>query len=209
MKRLYGYITKTKHFAIRYKAKECDYSHLPKQEYEWTRTVPKPLGKMVIATTFLDAKLLHDIVTGKSVTAVLHFVNTTPTDSFSNRQVTVETATYGSEFVAAKAATEQIMDLRNALGYLGVPIITKAYLFGDNKSVVEFNHTSIHPQQKSQHAIISQRKRSHCHQDLEFYWCLSSQNRSDISKHWDYTKVKDTVEELFDYQGDIILLKPD
>ena len=43
---------------------------------------------------------------------------------------------------------------------------------------------------------------------LEFHWCSSGQNRSDIlSKHWDYTKVKDTVRELFDYQGDVILLK--
>ena len=33
-----------------------------------------------MTTAFLDANLLHDIVTGKSVTAVLHFVNTTPTD---------------------------------------------------------------------------------------------------------------------------------
>ena len=39
MKRLYGYLAKTKHFAIRYRTKEPDYSHLPKQEYEWTRTV--------------------------------------------------------------------------------------------------------------------------------------------------------------------------
>ena len=150
MKRLYGYLAKTKHFAIRYRAKEADYSHLPKQEYEWARTVhgnskeeitkdfPKPLGKK----TFLDANLLHDIVTGRSVTAVLPFVNTTPTDWFSKRQATVETATYGSEFVAAKTATEQIMDLRNTLRYLGVPIMTKAYMFGGNKSVV--TSTTIH-----------------------------------------------------------------
>ena len=114
IKRLYGYLEKTKHYAIRYGTKEPDYSHLPKQEYEWTRSVygkvkeeipkdiPKPLGKRVITTTYLDANLLHDIVTGKSVTAILHFVNTTPTDWFSNRQATAEMATYGSEFVAAK-----------------------------------------------------------------------------------------------------------
>ena len=52
------------------------------------------------------------------------------------RQATVETATYGSEFVAAKTATEQIVDLRNTLWYLGVPIMNKAYMFGDNNSVV-------------------------------------------------------------------------
>ena len=45
---------------------------------------------------------------------------------------------------------------------------------------------------------------------LEFHWYSSSQNRSYIlSKYWDYTKVKDTLRELFDYQGDIILIKPD
>ena len=34
MKRLYGYLVKTKHFAIRYRSKEPDYSHLPRQRYE-------------------------------------------------------------------------------------------------------------------------------------------------------------------------------
>ena len=148
LKRLYGHLVKTKHFAIRYRTKEPDDSHLPKQEYEWTRTVygnvkeeipkdiPKPLGKMIMTTTFLDTNLLHIIVTGKSVTAVLHFVKTTPTDWFSKRQATVETATYGSDFVAAKTATEQIMDLRNTLRYLGVLIMTNAHMFRDNNSVV-------------------------------------------------------------------------
>ena len=97
IKRLHGYLAKTKHFAIRYRTKEPDYSHLPKKQYEWTSTVygnvkeaipkdiPKPLGKRVIITTFPDANLIHDIVTGKLVTAVLHFVNTTPTDWFLKR----------------------------------------------------------------------------------------------------------------------------
>ena len=45
---------------------------------------------------------------------------------------------------------------------------------------------------------------------LELHWCSSDQNRSDIlSKHWEHAKVKDTIRELFDYQGDITLLKPD
>ena len=203
--------------------KEPDYSHLPKQEYEWTRTVygnvkeeipkdiPKPLGTRVITSTFLEANLLHDIVTGKSVTAVLHFVKTTPTDWFLKRQAAVETATYGSEFVAAKTTTEQIMDLRNTLRYLEVPIMNRAYMFGDNKSVVT---SSTIPQSilNKRHNRLSYRivRETIATNILEFHWCLSSQNRSDIlSKHWDYMKIKDTVRELLDYQGDIILLKPD
>ena len=45
MKSLYGYLGKTKHFAIRYRTKAPDYSHLPKQEYEWTRTIYEMLKK--------------------------------------------------------------------------------------------------------------------------------------------------------------------
>ena len=60
------------------------------------------------------------------LTACLHFCNRNPTDSYSRKQATVEMATYGSEFVAAKTATEQIMDIRYTLRYLGVPIKSKS-----------------------------------------------------------------------------------
>ena len=39
MKRLYGYLSKTNDYTIRYRTKEPDYSHIPKQEYEWSMTV--------------------------------------------------------------------------------------------------------------------------------------------------------------------------
>ena len=84
----------------------------------------------------MDANLNHCLATGRSVTGCLHFVKPTPIDSYSKRQVTIRTAVYGSEFVASKTATEQIIDLRHTLRYLGVPIKTKSYLFGDNRSVV-------------------------------------------------------------------------
>ena len=62
-------------------------------------------------------------------TAVLHFINTTPINWYLKGQATVETATYGSEFVAAGTVTEQIMDIRNKIRYLGVPITTKTYSY--------------------------------------------------------------------------------
>ena len=133
------------------------------------------MGKRVITTSFLDASLLHDIVTGKSVTAVLHFVNTAPTDWFSKRQATVETATYGSELVAAKTATEQIMDLRNTLRYLGVPIMNKAYMFGDNKSVVISSTISQSILNKRHNMLSYHRvKEAIAAKIIEFHWCSSS-----------------------------------
>ena len=86
-------------------------------------------------TTYVDATLNHDQVTGRSVTLSLHIVNATPSHWHTKRQSTVETATLGSEFVAATIATDQIIDLRYTLMYVGVPVRFRSYMFGDNKSV--------------------------------------------------------------------------
>ena len=67
--------------------------------------MPEPLGEAVITTT-LDGNLNHCLATGNFLTGYLHFVNKTPVDWYSKKQATVETATYDSDFVAAKTATE-------------------------------------------------------------------------------------------------------
>jgi hypothetical protein len=59
-----------------------------------------------------------------------------PADWYTRKQATLETATHGSEFVAARIATYQIIDLRTTLRYLGVPIKGKSYLYGDNMAAI-------------------------------------------------------------------------
>ena len=73
---------------------------------------------------------------------------------FSKKQSTVETATYGSEFVGARTCVEQIMDLRSTLRYLGVPILGRSFMFGDNESVV---NSSSKPDSKlhKRHVVLS------------------------------------------------------
>ena len=66
-------------------------------------------------TLYVDANLYHDMLSGRLVTGILHFLNQTPVEWFSKKQATVETATYGSEFVAAKTAVQQIIGLRQTL----------------------------------------------------------------------------------------------
>ena len=63
---------------------------------------------------------MHDMVTGRSVSVVLHSLNMAPIDWFSKRQNNVETAVYGSEFMAGRVAVEQIMEIRYMLRMLGV-----------------------------------------------------------------------------------------
>jgi hypothetical protein len=112
------------------------YSVYGQTQEECDPTSPVPKGHMVRTTSFVDANLQHCKVTGKSATGILHFLNQTPIDWFSKRQGTVETSTYGSEFVAARIATEHIIDLCNTLRSMGVPIDGPSWLLGDNKSVV-------------------------------------------------------------------------
>ena len=119
LKRIYSYAIRTKDFAIRFRTNQPDYSFLPDQDFDWTYSVyagvheilpddmPEPLGKAVVTTTAIDANLNYCLATGKSLTGCLNFVNKTTVDWYSKKQVTVETVTYGSEFVAAKTATEQ------------------------------------------------------------------------------------------------------
>ena len=151
LKRMVGYLKKRPHGAIRFRTEipnhEATYGDEPVR-YDWMETVygrpkedidpraPTPKGKMVRTTSFCDANLMHDAVTGRSATGIMEFLNQTPIDWFAKRQNQVESATYGSEFMAARQAVERIQDLRYTLRSFGVPIEETAWLFGDNQSVV-------------------------------------------------------------------------
>ena len=52
-------------------------------------------------SSFANANLMHDVVTGRSASGILEFINQTPIDWFSEQQGQVETATYGSKFMVA------------------------------------------------------------------------------------------------------------
>ena len=126
-KRLHGCLCKFKDAVMRIRTDEPDYSDLPEKHYDWAHSVcgdgkelipedaPEPLGNFVTLTHCVDVNLCHDMLTGKSVTGALHFVNKTPIDWCSKKQATVETATHGSEFVAARTCVEQILDVRLTL----------------------------------------------------------------------------------------------
>ena len=67
----------------------------------------------------------------------LHMINQTLADWYSKRQLTIETATCGSELVAAwQTATQQVIDIGYTLHIMVVPIAGPAYIFGDNESVI-------------------------------------------------------------------------
>ena len=77
------------------------------------------------STQYVDANLHHDLMTAKAVTAILHVLNATQVHWHCKRQLTLEPATFGSEFVAARTAVDLIIDICLTLMYLGVPINPK------------------------------------------------------------------------------------
>ena len=152
---------------------------------------PKPLGAHVILTHYMNANLYHDMVTGRSVTGIIHFINQTPIDFFSKKQPTCETATYGSEFVAARICVEQIIDLCIILRFLGVMIIRHSHIFGDNESIVNssMKHTSkLH---KRHNTLSFHRVRESIAAGIvQFHFLPGKYNHEDVlSKNWAHNDV--------------------
>jgi hypothetical protein len=223
LKRIYGYLKKFASAAIRIRTDQPELSSLPDQNFEWCHTVygnveeliprdaPKPLGKSVTTVTYTDANLYHDLLTGRSVTGILHFCNQTLIDWYSKRQATVETATFGSEFTAARISVDQIIDFRTTLRYLGVPINNKSFMFGDNQAVVtnsSIPHSSLN---KRHNALSYHRVREMIAAGiLGYYWIDGKSNPADIvSKHWGYQQVWTLLKPILFYSGDTLDLIDD
>lgn len=96
----------------------------------------EPLGKCVKVRAWVDANHAGNLVNRRSHSGILIYVNNAPIVWYSKRQNTVESSSFGSEFVALRIATEMIGSLRYKIRCFGVPIDGPAEVFCDNKSVV-------------------------------------------------------------------------
>jgi hypothetical protein len=215
LKRIAGCLHKMSQGILRIRTEKPDYSAVPEVHYDWEDTIyrgaaediptnaPEPLGNSVKGTSYFDANLYHDIVSGKSVTGILHFLNKTPVDWFSKLQSTVETATFGSEHIAARTCVDQIIDLRNALRHLGVPIDGPTMMFGDNETVVKGSsipHIKLH----KRHNALSYHRVRHAQAAgiIRVHHIPGSVNPADIlSKHWDYSTIWPILRPLLFWQG--------
>ena len=215
VKRIVGYLVKMKQGVIRVRTDEPDYSTIPPQNYDWEYTVygkveeqlprdaPPAKGRRVVHTAYVDANLMHDLSTGRSVTGVLHFFNQTPIDWFSKKQPTAETATYGSEFVAAKTAAQQSMGLRIFLRYLGVEVHGSSYMFGDNGSVVTSSSIP-HSPLKKRHLALSYHftREAIASKAVRFHFIPGDVNPADIlSKHWGYQQIWPQMQAILFWRG--------
>ena len=107
-----------------------------------------------------------------------------------------------------RTAVEQIIEHRNTLRYLGVPLISRSYLFGDNQSVV--NGASLpHAKLNKRHNFLSfhrVREAMACGY-LSFYHVKGANNPADIlSKHWAHQTVWPQLQPLMFFGGNVAKL---
>ena len=216
IKRIYGYIYRFKHFCLRFRTDEPDMSYLnDKIKFDWTNSVygdytedipynaPRPLGKRVTLTHYFDANLMHDVLSGKSVTGCVHLANKTPIMWYSKKQATSETATFGAEFIAGRTCIEQVVDLRNTFRYLGIPINETSYIFGDNETMIQsasFPYARLHKRHNilSYHYVRSMIARGF----IALHHLRSENNLSDIlTKHWSHNSVYGLLKPVFHHIG--------
>ena len=218
VKRIYGYLKKMRHGSTTFRVTQPDYSSIPTDQHDWMKSIygkveesiphnaPEVKGPTVIHTVYKDANLCHDMVTGRSVTGIIHLLNKTVVDYTSKKQPRVETSTYGSEFMAARLATEQIIDMRLTLRYLGVDIKGPTYMFGDNKSVVDsssFPRSKLH----KRHNLLSyHRVREAIVGGIMYFIHIPTElNPADIlTKLWGYQQARIKLKALLFWHGDII-----
>jgi hypothetical protein len=106
-------------------------------EEELPPKMPEPLGQPMNITAFVDANHAGNVVTRRSHTGVIIYLQNTPIIWHSRRQNTIETSTFGSEFVALRCARDLIVALRYKLRMFGVPIEGPAKVLCDNQGVVK------------------------------------------------------------------------
>ncbi len=146
---------------------------------------PQVRGKEVTTTCFVDADHAGCKRTRRSHTGIIILVNSAPIIWFSKRQNTVESSTFGSEFIAMKQSIDLIEALRYKLRMMGVPIEGPTNLFCDNQSVV-LNTTT--PE-----STLSKR-----HNSIAYHRCREAQAAGTVkvAKEGTLTNISDMLTKL-------------
>ena len=148
---------------------------------ELPHDMPEPRGEMIDISIFVDADHAGNKVTRRSHTGIIIYCNLAPIIWYSKRQNTVETSTFGSEFIALKIATELNDSLRYKLRMFGVPISGPSRVMCDNDSVVKSSSFAESTLKKKHCSIAFHKVReSVASEKILIYYEKSSSNLADL-----------------------------
>jgi hypothetical protein len=135
----------------------------------------------------------------------MHLNNMIPMEWYSKKQATMETAKYGSKFVADRICVEQVIELHNILRFLGMLIKEKSYMFGDNKFVAD-SFMQLNAKLHMYHFMLSFHhvRETIAGETLDFNFLPGDDNPAIIlSIHWEFIQKKGRqksmlIEELYE-----------
>ena len=84
----------------------------------------------------MDSDHAGDSITRRSRTSFIVYLNNAPIYWTSKKQGSIETSSFGSEFIAMKNCCEYLRGLRYKLRMMDIPCDFPSYIFGDNTSVL-------------------------------------------------------------------------
>ena len=112
-----------------------EFGHLQGVE-QMPTNMPEPRGTGFTIRAKVDADHAGDTVTRRSRTGFLVYLNCAPIYWMSKKQTSVESSSFGSEFIAMKQCCEYIRGLRYRSRMMGIPCEGPTYIYGDNQSVL-------------------------------------------------------------------------
>lgn len=112
-----------------------EFGHIQGKE-EVPDNMPEPRGMGFVMRAKVDADHASDSVTRRSRTGFLVYLNCAPIHWWSKKQTSVESSSFGSEFIAMKQCCEYLRGLRYKLRMMGIPVVGPACIYGDNQSVL-------------------------------------------------------------------------
>ena len=98
---------------------------------------PPTRGRSVKITAFCDASHAQNLATRRSHIGCIMFVQRAPIIWHSKRTQTVESSTFGSEFIALRTCVEHLRALRCKLRMFGVDIDGQSRIHGDQSGMVK------------------------------------------------------------------------
>ena len=107
-------------------------------EKESPANMPEPRGHGFIKRAKVDADHVSYSVSRRTRTGFMICSNCALVYWWSKKQASVETSSFGSEFVAMQQCCEYLRGLRYKLRMMGIPVEGPTFIYGDNQSVLAY-----------------------------------------------------------------------
>ena len=120
---------------------------------KFQQNAPEPRGYGFKMRAFVDSDHAGDSTTRRSRTGYIIYLISAPVYYTSKKHTSVETSSFGSEFIVMKSCCEYIRGLRYKLRMMGIPCYFPTYAYGDNQSVLVNSSKSFSVLRKKSYSI--------------------------------------------------------